>query len=141
MIIKKLVEILEANPESPLYVMLPSGFYIPDHFHVTEVGKIQKTFVDCGGVVRETISCMLQMWTANDFDHRLAAGKLAKILRLGDKILGSEELPVEIEYGDSVASQYLLVDIIVKSKGLFLILSGKQTNCLAPDKCGITGCC
>lgn len=140
MFLIQLISVLEANPESPLYVMLPSGFYVPDHFHVTEVGKIQKTFIDCGGTIRETTSCMLQIWTANDFDHRLSAGKLANILRLANIVLKSDMLYVEVEYGDP-AAQYQLVDIIVKPKGLFLVLSGKKTDCLAPDKCGVTGCC
>jgi hypothetical protein len=31
---------------------LPNGDLVPNHFHVTEVGKITKNFIDCGGVVR-----------------------------------------------------------------------------------------
>ena len=31
---------------------LPNGELVPSHFHVTEVGKITKHFIDCGGVVR-----------------------------------------------------------------------------------------
>jgi len=32
--------------------ILPSGEYVPPHFHVTEVGKSSKLYVDCGGTVR-----------------------------------------------------------------------------------------
>lgn len=28
---------------------LPNGELVPNHFHVTEVGKITKHFIDCGG--------------------------------------------------------------------------------------------
>ena len=31
---------------------LPSGEYVPEHFHVTEVGLVTKHFIDCGGVER-----------------------------------------------------------------------------------------
>ncbi len=31
---------------------LESGQYVPDHFHVTEVGVITRDFIDCGGTVR-----------------------------------------------------------------------------------------
>ncbi len=31
---------------------LPNGELVPNHFHVTEVGKITKHFIDCGGVIR-----------------------------------------------------------------------------------------
>jgi hypothetical protein len=32
---------------------LPDKSFVPAHFHVTEVGKVTKKFIDCGGVVRE----------------------------------------------------------------------------------------
>jgi hypothetical protein len=32
---------------------LPNGELVPEHFHVTEVGKISKYFIDCGGTVRK----------------------------------------------------------------------------------------
>ena len=28
---------------------LPNGELVPSHFHVTEVGKVTKHFIDCGG--------------------------------------------------------------------------------------------
>ena len=33
--------------------ILPNGNYVPEHFHVTEVGLITKHFIDCGGKVRK----------------------------------------------------------------------------------------
>lgn len=35
---------------------LPNGTFVPEHFHVTEVGIITKNFVDCGGKVRRKSS-------------------------------------------------------------------------------------
>lgn len=134
------VQLLEENADKPLQIMLPSGKFLPDHFHITEVGQIQKKFIDCGGTRRETASCLLQVWTANDFEHRLIAGKLSKIMKLAKEVLELGDLPVEIEFGDA-ASHYTIVESIVTSKGLLFMLFGKQTACLAPDKCGVTGCC
>ena len=39
---------------------LPNGDLVPNHFHVTEVGKITKHFIDCGGTVRneEETDCL-----------------------------------------------------------------------------------
>ena len=31
---------------------LPDGSLVPSHFHVTEVGKSSKHFIDCGGTLR-----------------------------------------------------------------------------------------
>lgn len=30
---------------------LEDGTFVPEHFHVTEVGQTSKKFIDCGGVV------------------------------------------------------------------------------------------
>ena len=140
--IEQLIQILDNNADLLLYVMLPSGEFVPEHFHITEVGKIQKSFIDCGGTLRETSMCSLQVWTANDFNHRLKSDKLSKILKLAKDTLNLNDLPIEIEYGENVVSQYSLSNIEITPSGLLFVLSGKKTNCLALDKCGInSGCC
>ena len=140
MIVKQLTQLLEANSESSLHIMLPSGEFVPDHFHVTEVGRVQKSFIDCGGTRRESVSCLLQTWTAHDVEHRLVAGRLSNILKLAEEVLGSEELPLEVEYGVEVASQYVVADVEVTPNGLLFVLAGKRTDCLAPDQCGVGEC-
>lgn len=111
MIVRQLAQLLEANKDSSLHIMLPSGEFVPDHFHVTEIGQVEKNFIDCGGTRRQSVACMLQVWTAHDIEHRLAAGKLANIFRLARRVLGSDELPVEVEYGAEVAAQYRLMNV------------------------------
>lgn len=124
---------------------LPSGEMMPEHFHVTEVGRVDKNFIDCGGTRRHASSCLLQTWTADDMDHRLDAAKLAKILRLANTILGPFDLPVEVEYGVDVAAQYSVSDVRVAAESVTFVLVGKQTDCLAKDKCRgcapSQGCC
>ena len=41
---------------------LPNGKLVPSHFHVTEVGKITKNFIDCGGTVRKEEVVNFQLW-------------------------------------------------------------------------------
>ena len=125
MVVDQLVQILEANRDSAVHIMLPSGEFVPDHFHVTEVGRVHKNFIDCGGTRRESVVCSLQTWTAHDLDHRLIASKLCKILRLAAPILESSDLPVEVEYGSDVASQYIVSDVEITPKGLLIVLAGK----------------
>ena len=123
--VQKFNQLLADNPGVGLYVMLPSGEFVPDHFHITEVGRVEKQFVDCGGTRREAISCVLQVWVANDKDHRLQSTKLGKIMNVAAPLLA----------GDPVG------DVEVTPKGLLLILGSKPTACLAPEKCGVKGCC
>src|SRR5688572_29925477 len=69
---------LAAAPSLPIVVTWPDGEPIEPHFHVTEIGRVQKDFVDCGGTVRRLVTCLLQTWVGDDLDHRLTGGKLLK---------------------------------------------------------------
>jgi hypothetical protein len=35
-----------------LQFKLENGQLVPAHFHITEVGKVSKHFIDCGGTIR-----------------------------------------------------------------------------------------
>ena len=49
----KLSEIkLQLKEKATIAFQLPNGELVPSHFHVTEVGKITKHFIDCGGTIR-----------------------------------------------------------------------------------------
>ncbi|NJO87338.1 MAG: hypothetical protein HC821_05015 [Lewinella sp.] len=43
------------NTTSVLRLFLPDGSPVPPHFHLTEVGRSTKKFVDCGGQSRSEI--------------------------------------------------------------------------------------
>lgn len=145
MTVGELSALLARYPTAPLHVMLPDGDFVPAHFHVTEVGRVQKDFIDCGGTTRSATSCLVQVWVAKDADHRLSAGKLAGILNMAAPLLASDALPVEVEYESGVVSQYPLGGAEVTPSGLLLLLGTKHTDCLAPDRCGVgasaSGCC
>ena len=82
---------------------LPNGEQVPPHFHVTEVGNIQKHFIDCGGTIRKESVINFQLFTATDYDHRLSAQKLRSIIELSEEKLGLENLEIEVEYqGDTI---------------------------------------
>lgn len=111
---------------------LPNGTYLPAHFHVTEVGLVTKHFIDCGGVERKETVANFQLWEAGDYDHRLAPQKFLRILTLSERILGSDDLDIEVEYQqDTIAKFGLVFD------GTDFLLTPKQTACLAQDACGI----
>jgi hypothetical protein len=137
--LQSFVNLLTSHPEAGLFFMLPDGDFVPEHFHVTEVGRVQKEFIDCGGTVRSSVTCVLQVWVANDTDHRLQAGKLAKIVQLAESILKGYDLPVEVEYESGHISQYPITAAEVTPGGLLFHLDGKHTECLAPDQCGVGG--
>ena len=137
--------VLGRNPDAALHLMLPSGDFVPAHFLVTEVGRVQKDFIDCGGTTRSAVTCLLQVWVAKDTEHRLTAGKLAGVLRLAAPLLKSDALPVEVEYEGEAVSQFPVAAAEVTPGGVLFHLGTKHTDCLAPDKCGVgpagAGCC
>ena len=59
---------------------LPNGEFVPSHFHVTEVGKVSKHYIDCGGTVRKEEVASFQLWEEKDYNHRLRPKKLLKII-------------------------------------------------------------
>jgi len=63
------------QPEARLRFRLPNGEFTPAHIHITEVARVDKRFMDCGGTLRMESYCRLQTWHANDGEHRLTAGK------------------------------------------------------------------
>ncbi len=111
---------------------LPNGNFVPEHFHVTEVGLITKNFIDCGGTVRKETVVNFQLWNANDVEHLLKPQKLIDIIALSEKILGIEDFEIEVEYQDNTIGKY---DLGLNGKDFLLI--NKKTACLAQDQCGI----
>lgn len=111
---------------------LPDGSLVPNHFHVTEVGKVTKHFIDCGGTLRNEVVANFQLWEANDYDHRLHPEKLIQIIELSDKLLNLGNLEIEVEYQGATIGKYGL-----DFDGTNFLLTTKQTDCLAKDKCNI----
>ena len=111
---------------------LPNKELVPSHFHVTEVGKITKNFIDCGGKLRNEEVVNFQLWNANDYNHRLHPEKLLNIIELSEKLLAIGDLEIEVEYqADTIGKFGLDFD------GTHFLLTSKQTDCLAKDACGI----
>ena len=111
---------------------LENGTFVPEHFHVTEVGQIIKNFIDCGGTIRTEKVVNFQLWNADDFEHRLKPNKLLNIIQLSEDKLGMEDGEIEVEFQSETIGKYDL-----EFNGKHFILKNKQTACLAQDACGI----
>lgn len=111
---------------------LEDGTFVPEHFHVTEVGMITKNFIDCGGVIRSEKVVNFQLWNADDFEHRLKPTKLLHIIRLSEDQLGIEDFEIEVEYQSETIGKYAL-----EFNGEMFVLKNKTTACLAQEACGV----
>ncbi len=129
----KISEMKEALTElAAVTFRLPDGTSLPPHFHVTEVGLVTKHFIDCGGVERRETVANFQLWEAGDYDHRLAPQKFLDILTLSEKILGRQDLDIEVEYQQGTIAKFGLA-----FDGHDFRLTAKQTACLAQEACGV----
>ncbi len=115
-----------------LIFALEDGTSIPEHFHVTEIGMVNKHFIDCGGTIRTEKKVNFQLWHANDVDHRLQPQKLMQIIQLSEDKLTLEDASIEVEFQGRTIEQYDL-----NFDGKHFVLVSKKTDCLAQDKCGI----
>lgn len=111
---------------------LPDGKLVPSHFHVTEIGLVDKHFIDCGGTVRQEKKINFQLWNAQDYDHRLHPEKLTHIIELSERMLSLPDLEVEVEYQGETIGKFGL-----DHDGKTFLLTSTATGCLAGDRCGI----
>lgn len=121
------------NSLNSIQFSLPDGTLVPSHFHVTEIGHIQKQFVDCGGSLRKEEVINFQLWTSDDYDHRLSSPKLQSIIQMSEEKLALDDLPIEVEYQGATIGKYDL-----EFDGEKFLLISTQTDCLAQDKCIVT---
>ena len=125
---------LKTHPNTYPRFVLPAGDFIPAHAHVTEVGHVVRKFIDCGGSTGNEEKVVLQTHVGSDIEHRLTSERLAKILGLGNRVLPTTDLEVDVEYDCCVVSQYPIVETRLEGKHLDLILQRGRTQCRANER-------
>ena len=128
-------KLLTQKPASQVRLLLPNGQFTPDHIHVTEVARIDKRFIDCGGTLRTEVLCRLQTWFSDDVEHRLTAGKLLKIFTKAEEVLLTDDLDMDVEHEVGFISQFPIESADVRRDEIILRLGVRHTACLAEDKC------
>lgn len=124
-----LENILKQHPTSFPRFVLPTGDYIPAHAHLTEVGHLARSFIDCGGLRGKEEKIVLQTHVGDDTDHRLRSDRFAKILQLGRRVIPGADLDVDVEYDCCVVAQYPIAKAVPDGEYLNLILQRSRTQC------------
>jgi hypothetical protein len=135
MTLSEFKRLLAADAYRNIRFILPTGSKIPPHAHVTEVARVDKRFIDCGGKFRTETNCRLQTWFADDTDHRLTAGKLLAILDKSASFLETDALEVDVEHEAPFVSQFPISSVEAEGEALVVRLGVRHTACLAEDKC------
>jgi hypothetical protein len=126
---------LSQHPEKLLQFVLPTGTRIPPHAHITEVARIDKHFIDCGGTVRKESFCRMQIWFADDTAHRISAQKFLKVLDKAGGVLGEEDLVIDFEYEAPFIAQFPAASLTPEADSLVVQLGIRHTDCLAKGYC------
>jgi hypothetical protein len=121
-----------AKPAASPVFLQTSGMSIAAHYHITEIGLVLKNYVDCGGVVRQERKATMQIWLANDTDHRLSTQKLLEIIEKSEQLFGLKDEELEVEFQGQTIETYGLV-----AQDFGFQFTSKKTTCLAPGHCGI----
>jgi hypothetical protein len=135
MTLRALQDALDANPNRFPRFVLPDGDYIPADAHVTEVGHVIRNYIDCGGLTGTEERVVLQTHVGDDTDHRLRSDRLAKILRLGNRVIPSADVDVDVEYDCCVVAQYPVLETRTDGEHLNVILHRGRTQCRARERC------
>ena len=139
-----LKDALSKHPGTFPRFVLPDGTFIPAHAHVTEVGHVVKSFIDCGGQAGREEKALLQTHVENDTEHRLRSDRLTKILQLGRRVLPNDQLDVEVEYDCCVVAHYPIAEARLEGEYLDLLLRHGRTECRARERregAGNEACC
>jgi len=131
---------LSANPGLGLRFRLPTGGLTPIHLHLTEVARVEKRFIDCGGTVRTEVSARLQLWAADDTDHRVGCAKALQVLARGAELVGSTALPLEVEYDFPLLTVFPVLGSVVEGGERIFLLGARRADCLAPEICVPKAC-
>src|SRR5580692_5406939 len=125
MLLSEFKKTLTENAARNIRFILRTGSKIPPHAHVTEVARIDKKFIDCGGTRRTETLCRLQTWFQDDTDHRLTAEKLLGILEKSASFLETDQLEVDVEHEAPFVSQFPVEKVEVDGDALILHLGIK----------------
>jgi hypothetical protein len=123
---------LHLSTLNDLRFFMEDGTVVPAHAHLTEAGIITRKFIDCGGQLQQTTCTNLQLWVAEDVDHRLSPDKARRIITQFEEMFEPEDHEIEIEYELSTVGRYTPVPT---PHGF--TLRAIHTACLAPDSCGV----
>ncbi len=131
---------LTRHPGLGLRFRLPTGSLSPVHAHLTEVARVEKRFIDCGGTIRTQVSARLQVWAADDTDHRVDCAKALQVLGRGAHLLESDDLPLEVEQDFPLLTVFPVLGSTVEEGQLVFLLGATKADCLAPEFCVPSTC-
>jgi hypothetical protein len=142
-------QLINQKPDREIVIYLPNNEIIPKHFHLTDIGTITHNFIDCGGVVGQNSWVQMQLWVADDIEHRITTTTLDHILHQSQEILNdvnSHNVVIEYQTSGGSATKYDIKNIEITDT-FNIHLANVNTTCLEiernpnTNKCGNNSSC
>ena len=140
---KKLLSLLEENPNKSLLFEYVDGHYVGANYHITEVKNITIDAVDCGARTDFWKETIIQLWESPIEKGKrefMTTNKAMGILNKVDRIKPMQiEAEVKFEYGNPNfhTAQLFVNGFILEEDKLIMKLGVEQTDCKARDTCGV----
>lgn len=137
---------LESRRNAKLMFKLPTGKFVPENFHVTEIQEVTKKVFYCNQTNGSENSVVFQLWVYTDQEHRINAEKLYKIIHASDF---RHDTDVYIEHDEITLGKYGVENIQEKEGYLIFELTKIAATCADPffcvkqekASCSGKGCC
>ncbi len=111
-------------------IELPNGKLLDAHFHVSELTSISKKSIDCGGELHTEKNISLQIWIADDVEHRLSPDALLGIISTSEEKLALTNEEIQVEYQSETLGLYGVTFV-----GDRFVLTNTRATCKAMDSC------
>ncbi|PIB37917.1 DUF6428 family protein [Maribacter sp. 4G9] len=140
---RKLLSLLQENPNKNLLFEYKSGELVAANYHITEVKNVTIDSIDCGANPDFWKETVIQLWESPKEKGKrkyMSAYKALSILKKVDKIKPMErDVEVKFEYSNASfhTAQLFVNDYQVTHDDLIFKLGVEQTDCKAKETCGI----
>ena len=122
-----LIAVLRKEPALFPRFVLPSGWEVPEHYQVREVGYVHTVAVDSEGKERVSESCTVQLrvdpW---ETEFQPTAGAFLQILARANQILPHDDVELRIIYEGHAPAELTVEDIAVAGAYIDITLIAEE---------------
>lgn len=129
--VSEFIEFLGSRGASEVVFYLNNGTVFSPHFHISFISKVDKTGFTCEKIPYAEAFVEIQLWVADDVNHRISGDKFLSILSKLDLQAADllKDLNIQLDLNGVLSSFSLR-----QSEGL-LVLNPLKASCPVPELC------
>jgi Family of unknown function (DUF6428) len=136
---QEFIQLLEQNPNLPLFFEYEKGAFTRSDYHITEIKNVSFDTVDCGGIQNQWQETHVQLWENESPEphHSITTTKALQIFNVVNAVRPTfKEVTLKFEYGNPHFHTAILpvIDISVFNDKMIVQLMKDITTCKAKDR-------